>query len=206
VAGVLDVRGDHTRWRPVVRRWSGVALVGAIVGSGVSTGALAAAAGPVRLGFAAATRRPTVAAPTFTVRRVSWRSVGTVTRMSGPVVARTGPSPARADLPTARPEGTRSVAQAIARHLAAGNTEVARYAIPHQVYRSTGCRVDFMSTTIDPSRRHAVKAERKARGSRLQQARSALGREAVAHAAEPTETGMKLHVIVAQRCPVRRGT
>lgn len=98
------------------------------------------------------------------------------------------------------------MARDIARHLAAGNTEVARYVIPHEVYRSTGCRVGFLSTTIDPSKKGAVKAERKARGSRLERARGALGRDAVAHAAEPTEDGMKLHVIVAQQCPVRSGT
>jgi hypothetical protein len=98
------------------------------------------------------------------------------------------------------------VARNIAHHLAAGNTEVARHVIPYEVYRATGCRVGFLSTTIDPMQRDAVKAERKARGSRLDRARGALSREAVAHAAVPTDSGMKLHVIVAQRCPVRRGT
>lgn len=206
MAGLLDVPADHRRWSPAVRRWSGIGLVTAIVGSGVSTGALAAAAGPVRLGSAVATRRPAIAAAPTTVHRVPWRSVGTVIHMRGPVVASTGPSPARAGLPRAQPAGSRSVAQDIAHHLAAGNTEVARHVIPYEIYRATGCRVDFLSTTIDPSQRDEVKAERKARGSRLERARSALGREAVAHAAEPTDSRMKLHVIVAQRCPVRRGT
>jgi hypothetical protein len=206
VAGVLDDRADHARWRPAVRRWSGIALVIAIIGSGVSTGALAAAAGPARLGSAVAIRRPAVATVRIKVRRVPWRSVGTLTRMRGPVVGSTGPSPARAEPSTARPGGSRTVARTIARHLAAGNTEVARYVIPYEIYRSTGCRVGFMSTTIDPSRRDEVKAERKARGSRLERARGALGRDAVAHAAEPTASGMRLHVIVAQLCPVRRGT
>jgi hypothetical protein len=206
VAGVLDDRADHARWRPAIRRSSGIALVTAIIGSGVSTGALAAAAGPVRLGSAAATRRPAVAPARIKVRRIPWRSVGTMTRMRGPVVASTGPSPARAEVRRARPEGSRSVARTIARHLAAGNTEVARYVIPYEIFRSTGCRMDFLSTTIDPSQKGAVKAERKARGSRLERARGTLGREAVAHAAEPTDDGKKLHVIVARLCPVRRGT
>jgi hypothetical protein len=98
------------------------------------------------------------------------------------------------------------VARSIARHLAAGNTEVARHVIPYEIYRSTGCRVDFLSTTVDPSKKRAVKAEREARGSRLERARSVLGRKAVVHAAEDTDDGMQLHVIVANQCPTRRGT
>jgi hypothetical protein len=205
VASVLEVGADHVRWNPVVRRWSGIALVTAIVGSGVGTGAIAAAAGPLRLGSAAASRGPVAAAPAVTVRRIPWRSVGTVTGLSGPVVASTGPAPARADLPGTPPARTRSVARTIARHLAAGNTEVARTVIPYEIYRSTGCRVDFLSTTVDPSKKRAVKEEREARGARLERTRGALGRDAVAHAAEDTDDGMQLHVIVANQCPTRSG-
>ena len=206
MAGVLDVRADHRRWSTALRRWPGIALVTAIVGSGVVTGALAAAAGPVRLGSAVAIGGPGLAAEPITVHRVPWRSVGTVTRLRGPVAGSTGPSPARGHVDSAPPAGLRDVARTIAHHLAAGNTEVARHAIPYEVYRSTGCRVNFLSTTVDPSRRGAVKAERKARGSRLERARGALGRDAVTHVAEPTDDNMKLHVIVAQQCPERRGS
>jgi hypothetical protein len=98
------------------------------------------------------------------------------------------------------------VARDIARHLAAGNTEVARYVIPFEIYRATGCRVGFISATVDPSQEEAVQGERQDRGSKLARARESLGRDAVAHAAEPTGDGLKIHVIVAQLCPIRRGT
>ena len=206
MAIVLDDRADDVRWNPAVRRWSGIVLVGLVVGSAVSTGALAAAADPVRMGSAVATRQPSVPAVRMEVRPAPSRSAGTVTRLRGPVVASTGPAPTRAELREVRPGASRDVARSIAHHLAEGNTEVARYVIPYEVHRATGCRVGFISTTVDTSRRRAVKAERKARRSWLRRSRDAVGRAAVAHAAEPTAAGQELHVIVAQLCPVRRGT
>jgi hypothetical protein len=195
----------HGRRRSV-RRWSGIVVVTALVGSVGSTGALALAASPVHLGSAVASRSPSPAAIQVKVRKPRWRSAGTISRMRGPVVASTGPAPARAALRQAGRRGSRGLARDIARHLVAGNTEVANHVIPYEVYRTTGCRVGFMSATVDPSEAGAVRGEKRDRGSRLAWARRTLGRDAVAHAAEPTGEGLRVHVIVAQLCPVRRGT
>ncbi|MGH2681768.1 MAG: hypothetical protein ACRDIX_00860 [Actinomycetota bacterium] len=199
-------RPDQHRRGPAVPRWSGVVLVAAVIASAVGTGALAVAASPLQLGSAAASRAPSPAEVTLKIRHPAKRSAGTVRRMAGPVVASTGPAPARAELRKAGPRDSRGVARNIARHLAAGNTEVARYVIPYQVYRTTGCRVGFMTATVDPAEEGAVEGEKQNRGPRLARARGSLGRDAVAHAAEPTIEGRKVHVIVAQLCPVRRGT
>lgn len=191
---------------PALRRWAGVVLVTIVVGSAVTTGALAVAASPLHLGSAAASRPASPAAVGLNVPHPGRRLPGTITRMDGPVAASTGPSPARPEPRHAQRRRPGHVARDIAHHLAAGNTEVARYAIPFDVYRATGCRVRFMSATVDPSARRAAQREKRGRRSRLEQARETLGRDAVAHAAEPTVEGLEVHVILAQLCPVRRGT
>jgi hypothetical protein len=196
--------GHHSR--SAVRRWSGVVVVVVVVGSALGAEALAVAASPLRLGSAAASRTPSPAEVKVRGSQPARRSAGTVMRLGGPVVASTGPAPARADLRKSRARGPRGVARDIARHLAAGNTEVARYVIPFEVLRATGCRVGFMTATVDPAEEEAVHGEKQGRGSRLAQARGSLGRDAVAHAAQPTAGGLKVHVIVAQLCPVRGGT
>jgi hypothetical protein len=201
----LDPANENRRL-PAVRRWSAVVLVTAIAGSAVSAGALAVAASPLHLGSAAASRPPSPAAIRLKVPHPGRRPPGTIINLGGPVVASTGPSPARPEPRSASRREPRSVARDIAHHLAAGNTEVARYAIPYEVYRFTGCRVGFISATVDPSHEQAVQDEKRGRGSRLARARGRLGSDAVAHAAEPTIEGLRVHVIVAQLCPVRRGT
>lgn len=199
-----DPVDGHPR-SPAVRRWSGALVLTLVVGSAVSTGALAVAAGPLRLGSAAASRQPSPEAIPVKVRHVAW-SARTATQKGGHELAQARQAHARAELRSARPRGSRSLARDIARHLAAGNPEVARYAIPYDVYRATGCRVGFASATIDPDDERAVQAEKEGRGSRVAQARGSFGRDAVAHAAEPTGEGLKVHVIVTQMCPARTGT
>jgi hypothetical protein len=166
--------------RSAVRRWSGVVVVVVVIGSALGAEALALAASPLRLGSAAASRTPSPAEVKARVRQPARRSAGTVMRLGGPVVASTGPAPARAELRKSRARGPRGVARDIARHLAAGNTEVARYVIPFEVLRATGCRVGFMTATVDPAEQEAVHGEKQGRGSRLAQARGSLGRDAVA--------------------------
>jgi hypothetical protein len=181
-------------------------VVVVVIGSALGAEALAVAASPLRLGSVAASRTPSPAAVKVKVRQPTRRSAGTVIRLGGPVVASTGPAPARAELWKSHAGGPRGVARDIARHLAAGNTEVARHVIPFEVFRATGCRVGFITTTVDPAEQEAVHREKQDRGSRLAQARGSLGRGAVAHAAQPTVGGLKVHVIVAQLCAARRGT
>lgn len=75
------------------------------------------------------------------------------------------------------------------------------YVIPYEAHKANGCEVGFLESTVDPSRRKAERAEKKARGSRLTRARRFLGDDAVAHASESTTAGLKVHVIVVQLCP-----
>lgn len=123
--------------------------------------------------------------------------------LRGPVVASTGPSPARAEVHRAKTRDARRLARDIAYHLAAGNPEVARYVIPFDLHRAAGCRLNFLSATVDPAERKAARAEKKARGTRIAGARGVHGDEAVAHASEATVKGFEIHVIVVQMCPDR---
>lgn len=194
--------------RPVARRLSGAALVTAIVVTAVGTGALAFAANPLHLGSAVASRPGSAADVRMKMRipRPGWAPAGTVILLRGPVVASTGPSPARVEAHGAKVRDSGGLARDIAYHMAAGNTEVARYVIPFEARKATGCKVAFLTATVDPARKKAVRAEKKARGSRITGARGAVGHEAVAHASESTVEGLELHVIVVQTCPDRRGT
>lgn len=203
-----DDRPDENRRRPAARRLAGVALVTSMVGLALGTGAFAFAAGPVRVGAATALRRGSAAYVRVMVKvhRPGRRSAGTVSFLNGPVVASTGPAPARSEIHRAKPRASRALAENIAFHLAAGNTEVARYVIPFEAHKANGCAVWFLTSTVDPSHRKAVRAEKKARGSRINEARGYLEDEAVAHASEATIGGLKVHVIVVQTCPDGTGT
>jgi hypothetical protein len=193
---------------PAARQLAGLALVTTMVGLALGMGAFALAAGPVRLGGAATLRRGSAAYVRVMVKvpRPGRGSAGTVNSLNGPVVASTGPAPARSEIHRVKPRASRALAEDIAFHLAAGNTEVARYVIPYEAHRANGCAVGFLTSTVDPSRRKAVRAEKKARGSRIDEARGHLGDEAVAHASEDTTGGLEVHVIVVQTCPEGTGT
>lgn len=130
------------------------------------------------------------------------RTAGQAVALSETVAASGGPVlPWTAAAAVRLPASSKSVARDMAFHIAAGNPEVARYAIPYEMARFTGCRIGSFIATIDPGTPDEVQAEKKARGDLMSWAREGLGDDAVAHASSATEDGLMVHVIVAQHCP-----